>query len=277
MNRAMFGCALALLTTSATSRAIEPDEAPSPAPTAAPPAPTVAPAPPPAGPPPAPPTGGGAPPPLEPPPDAYAPGAGRPDQAPPQMTGGEEAEEDDGGEGRFRGGVGGLVGAFFPGSVLQIGPEGRLGYQIDDLMAVYASFGAHAGAGFNVDETSSSVSLGAAVFGSPMFEVTLVDIFFVGLGPQFLYGSFVTADAASSGQNVGTEVSAFAGFMPGFKLKTGVGFGSDAPDRRKQFTIALDLSVVFGDRLRVTTSDGTVDAGVAVGVLPMLAIGYDAK
>jgi hypothetical protein len=189
----------------------------------------------------------------------------------------DEEDTDDGGGGRFRGGVGALIGAFFPGSVLQIGPEGRLGYQIDDLMAVYASFGAHAGAGFDVDETSSSVSFGAAIFGAPMFEVTLVDVFFVGIGPQFLYGSFVTADAASSGQNVGAEVSAFAGFMPGFKLKTGVGLGSDDPDRRKQFTLALDLSVVFGDRLRVTTSNATVDAGVAVGVLPMLAIGYDAK
>ena len=192
------------------------------------------------------------------------------------MTGPED-EDDDGGGGRFRGGVGGLLGAFFPGGVWQFGPEGRLGYQIDDLMAVYASFGAHAGFRVARDENGdSSFNAGAAVFVSPMFEVTLADVFFAGIGPQFLYGTFASLDTAVSGESVGADVGVFVGLMPGFKVKTGVGFGSDDPDRRKQFTLALDLSVVFGDRYEVTSS-GNVEAGVAVGVLPMLAIGYDAK
>ena len=192
------------------------------------------------------------------------------------MTGPEE-EDDDGGDGRFRGGVGGLLGAFFPGGVWQFGPEGRLGYQIDDLMAVYASFGAHAGFRIKQDDNGdSSFNAGAAVFVSPMFEVTLADIFFAGIGPQIMWGTFASLDTAVSGESVGADVGVFAGLLPGFKVKTGVGFGSDAPDRRKQFTLALDLSVVFGDRYEVT-STGSVERGVAVGVLPMLAIGYDAK
>ncbi|HHH28086.1 MAG TPA: hypothetical protein ENK57_07045 [Polyangiaceae bacterium] len=116
-------------------------------------------------------------------------------------------------------GVDGLLGAFFPGAVWQFGPEGPLGYQIGDLMAVYASFGAHAG--FRVEQDES---------GDSSFN-------------------------AGAGESVGASVES---------------------DRRKQFTLALDLSVVFGDRYEVTSS-GNVDAGIAVGVLPMLAIGYDAK
>jgi hypothetical protein len=269
------------LTIASEAQAIEPTDSPQPAPADAAPPGTDA-APPATGAPPPPPEGtDAAPPPLSPPPGAEAPGAGTPDAAPPEMAAANaEAEGED--IGRFRGGVGGLVGVFVPGTVIQVGPEGRLGYQINDMYAVYGSFGAHAGAGFSVGEDSGGVSLGAAVFLAPMFEVTLADIFFVGLGPQFLYGTFASFDAASDGQESGSTFGAFAGLLPGFKLKTGVGFGKKRPERRKQFTIALDLSVVFGTQYKVvtTTANGgsiTDESGIAVGVLPMLALGYDAK
>jgi len=51
---------------------------------------------------------------------------------------GEEGEEAVEGEdtGRFRGGVSGIIGVFLPGPVIQLGVEGRLGYQINDLSGI---------------------------------------------------------------------------------------------------------------------------------------------
>ncbi len=206
---------------------------------------------------------------------------------------GEEgaAKESEGmGPGRFRGGVSGNIGAFVPGPIVMLGVEGRLGYQINDLMAVYGGFGGMAGLGFGVsvndDGASSSISAGAALFANAVFEVTLADVFFVGAGPALLWGSFVTAEQAisTSGNTASASesTSVFAGVMPGIKLRTGVGFGKNRPDRRKQFTLAFDGTLVFGQRYAASVSAGeSVEAaastGVAVGFLPMLSLGFDAK
>lgn len=218
-----------------------------------------------------------------------------------EQKGDEEkaAEADDAGEwdpndtshGRFRGGVSGMIGAFLPPPIFQLGAAGRLGYQINDLFAVYGGFGAQAGFGINVgvsgDSASTSVSFGGGVFGEAIFEVTLADVFFIGTGPVIFYGAFVSAEQAVSanGSTASAEqsVSSFSGAMPGLKLRTGVGFGKNRPDRRKQFTLAADLTILFGERLSAGESAGTAGAsayvsdGVAVGFLPMLALGYDAK
>lgn len=211
----------------------------------------------------------------------------------------KEAEPDDAGEwdpndtshGRFRGGVSGMIGAFLPPPIFQLGAAGRLGYQINDLFAVYGGFGAQAGFGINVgvsdDSASTSVSFGGGVFGEAIFEVTLADVFFIGTGPVIFYGAFVSVDQAvsanSSTASAEQSVSSFSGAMPGLKLRTGVGFGKNKPDRRKQFTLAADLTILFGERLSAGESAGTTGAsayvkdGVAVGFLPMLSLGYDAK
>ncbi len=187
---------------------------------------------------------------------------------------------------RFRGGVSGSLGAFVPGPIVMLGAEGRFGYQIDDMMAVYGGINAMAGLGFGVgveeDQTSASISAGAAVGVHAMFEGTFGDVFFLAAGPQILYGSFVSESFYTDGAAAGTEASVFYGPMPGLKFRIGVGFGSDAPRRRKQFTLAFDGSLIFGERLLVeesaTTTSGTVTVsdGIAVGFLPTLSLGFDA-
>lgn len=208
----------------------------------------------------------------------------KPKEPPPKLA--EKAPpEDDDGAGRFRGGVSGTIGAFIPGPVIQFGAEGRLGYQINDLYAVYGDFGAHAGLGAGVDYSSSgattSIAFGAAVFVSALFEVTLADIWFIGAGPSLMYGVFGTADTSIGTTSLEEEASVFAGGLPGIKVRTGVGFGSDRPNRRKQFTLAVQANIVFGQRYRYSGSTGLLDesesVGIGVGVLPMLALGYDAK
>lgn len=218
-----------------------------------------------------------------------------------QGTGKEdkEVEPDDAGEwdpndtshGRFRGGVSGMIGAFLPPPIFQFGAAGRLGYQINDLFAVYGGFGSQVGFGINVgvsdDSASSSFTFGGGVFGEAIFEATLADVFFVATGPVLFYGAFVSVDQAVSanGSSASAEqsVSSFSGVMPGLKLRTGVGFGKNRPDRRKQFTLAVECTMLFGEKLSVGESAGTggasayVKDGVAVGFLPMLSLGYDAK
>jgi hypothetical protein len=202
-----------------------------------------------------------------------------------------EWDPNDTSHGRFRGGVSGNIGAFLPPPIFQIGAAGRLGYQINDLFAVYGGFGAQAGFGIGVgvsdDSASASVSFGGGVFGEAIFEVTLADVFFIGTGPALFYGAFVSAEQAvgSSGNTASAEqsVSSFSGVMPGLKIRTGVGFGKNRPDRRKQFTLAADLMILFGEKLSAGQSAGTggasayVSDGVAVGFLPMLSLGFDAK
>ncbi len=202
------------------------------------------------------------------------------DEGPSKKAAGED-------EGRFRGGVSGAFGPFFPGPIYMFGADGRLGYQINDLRGVYGGFGAMAGFGIGVGTSdnggSASISAGAALALNAMFEVTLADIFFVGLGPQLMYGSFATASVFTAGTSAGTAASVFSGPLGGIKARIGVGFGANRPGRRKQFTLAIDGNLIFGERL-VATEDVsgsgaavTVSDGVGVGFLPMLSLGYDAK
>src|SRR5688572_8909716 len=163
---------------------------------------------------------------------------------------GEEGEEAVEGEdtGRFRGGVSGIIGVFLPGPVIQLGVEGRLGYQINDLMAVYGDIGSHAGFGVNVgaseDGGGASITAGAGIYGSAMFEVTLADVFSAALGPTLMYGSFVTVGQYVSVDAAEQSVAVFAGVLPGIKMRVGVGFGSERPGRRKQFTLAAQCSIL---------------------------------
>jgi hypothetical protein len=221
-------------------------------------------------------TGGGAPattPPAEPLPKKF-------DEDEPKKDGEEEGED----EARFRGGISGNLGVFIPGPMFQLGPQGRLGAQIDDMWAVYVDLGAHGGFGWGATATAEgadvSISAGGAVSASLMGEITVEDIFFVALGPTLLYGAFATFDSFVGTDAAGTSVSAFAGPLPGIKIRTGGGFGKNRPARRKQFTLALEANVLFGQKFDVTSSgtvDESVSTGIAVGFLPMLSLGYDAK
>ena len=191
--------------------------------------------------------------------------------------------------GRFRGGVSGNLGAFVPGPIVLLGAEGRFGYQINDMLAAYGGIGAMAGIGFGVGVSdtggSGTVSLGAALAFNAMFEATFANVFFVAAGPQILWGSFVSESIYADTQAAtGVTASVFSGILPGLKARIGVGFGKEQPSRRKQFTLAFDASLMFGERYLVVdnvTPTGEANVlvkdGIAVGFIPALSLGFDAK
>ena len=191
--------------------------------------------------------------------------------------------------GRFRGGVSGNLGAFVPGPIVLLGAEGRFGYQINDMLAAYGGIGAMAGLGFGVGVSdtggSGTISLGAALAFNAMFEATFANVFFVAAGPQILWGSFVSESIYADTQAAtGVTASVFSGILPGLKARIGVGFGKEQPSRRKQFTLAFDASLMFGQRYLVVnnvTPNGEanvlVEDGIAVGFIPALSLGFDAK
>ena len=150
---------------------------------------------------------------------------------------------------RFRGGVGAAVGLSAPGSLMGFGLQGRFGAQFDDRYALFAEPELFWGASF-FGETSGSMFCGAV---TPEFEVTLADRFSIGVGPTLLFGAY----APTSGD---------PGFlpMPGAKLRLGVGFGSKTPDRRHQFTFAVEPRFIY-----------SWDSGPS-GFFSV-ALGYDAK
>lgn len=146
---------------------------------------------------------------------------------------------------RFRAGVGILGGVTFGGPGGAAGLQGRFGAQFSDLLGLYLEPEVLGGGG-------AGGVLGLVAI-TPVFEVTIADRFFVGAGPCLQFGAY----AADTG-------NVEAGFIPGAKLKLGLGFGSATPVRRQQFTVAVEA------RWLVSQETGS-------GVLLGIALGYDAK
>lgn len=147
---------------------------------------------------------------------------------------------------RFRGGIGGFFAVGVPGrGFFAGGIQGRLGVQLNDVIALYVEPELLGGGG------------GGGVLGlvgaSPLIELTVKDRYYFGAGPCVMYGAY----AADTGD---TE----AGLVPGAKLKMGVGFGSKSSSTRKQFTIGLDARALQ-----------SLETGW--GALFGLSFGYDAK
>jgi hypothetical protein len=163
-------------------------------------------------------------------------------------------------ESRFRWGISGaggpILGAYSGGAG---GIDARFGMQMSQLLGVYAQPILLAGAGVSADAKGASAT-GLALYGfGAMVDTTLANLFYVAAGPELLFGGVGTAAASANGGTA--RASASTGPFFSLAARTGFAFGSARPDRRKAFTLGLDMHVVF--------------AGGAA-VLPMLGLGYEA-
>jgi hypothetical protein len=162
-------------------------------------------------------------------------------------------------ESRFRWGISGAGGPMLGGySGGAGGIDARFGMQMSQLLGLYAQPIVLVGAGVSADAHGASAT-GLALYGmGAMVDTTLANMFYLAGGPELLFGAVGTAAAGSNG-----SASASASTGPYFSLagRAGFAFGSARPERRKAFTVGLDMHVVF--------------AGSAA-VLPMLGLGYEA-
>jgi hypothetical protein len=186
------------------------------------------------------------------------PSAGNP-QADSSSTLPTPGVEDEPSESRFRWGISGaggpILGAYSGGAG---GIDARFGMQMSQLLGLYAQPILLAGAGVSADAKGASAT-GLALYGiGAMVDTTLANLFYVAAGPELLFGGVGTAAASATGA---ARASASTGPFFSLAARTGFAFGSARPDRRKAFTLGLDMHVVF--------------AGGAA-VLPMLGLGYEA-
>jgi hypothetical protein len=160
---------------------------------------------------------------------------------------------------RFRWGIaangGPMMGAYSGGAG---GLDARFGMQLSSLLGLYAQPRLLVGAGASADAGGASAT-GLALYGvGAMVDATLADLFYVAGGPEVLIGGVGTAAASSGGSS---SASASSGAFFSMAGRTGFAFGSKRPERRKAFTLGLDMHVLF--------------AGGAT-FLPMVALGYEA-
>jgi len=159
---------------------------------------------------------------------------------------------------RFRWGIaangGPMMGAYSGGAG---GLDARFGMQLSSLLGVYAQPRLLVGAGASSDAAGASAT-GLALYGmGAMVDATLVDMFYVAGGPEVLIGGVGSASASTSGAS---SASASSGAFFSMAGRAGVAFGSTRPERRKAFTLGLDMHVLF--------------AGGAT-FMPMVALGYE--
>jgi hypothetical protein len=191
---------------------------------------------------------------LEPEPSAAAPTPADSSAANPTMPAAEEPSIS-----RFRWGIsaagGPMLGAYSGGAG---GIDARLGWQLNDMLGVYGQPILLLGAGASANATGASAT-GLGLYGlGAMADATLADLFYVAAGPELLFGAVGTAAASAGG-----SASASASTGPFFSIaaRAGFAFGSKRPDRRKAFTLGLDMHTVF--------------AGGAA-ILPLISLGYEA-
>jgi hypothetical protein len=195
--------------------------------------------------------------------------------------------------GRVRWGVSGNLGWHIPQSAFTFGAEGRIGYQISNMIGAYAIVGGTVGLGIggSVNTTGASVSLTALsyyYFGA-IAEFMFGDLFYVGGGPVLANGGLagVTANGGTNGG--GFTTVADTGLMPGIDLRLGLGLGRPNPApsfRRGGFNLGLNALVLFHPDTVVgraqADSSGNVGAEVktnelVVTVTPMIMLGYDSR
>lgn len=169
----------------------------------------------------------------------------------------EQAEEAT----RFRWGISGYGGPLMGGlSGGSGGVDARFGAQITNMLGVYAQPVLLLGAGADASVNGASLS-GIALYGSGVLgEVTLADLVYIGVGPELLFGAMGSASASTS--TASAKASGSTGPYLSVAARAGFAFGSMRPNRRKAFTIGLDMRTVFnpGDPV----------------IVPCLALGYDA-
>lgn len=160
---------------------------------------------------------------------------------------------------RFRWGVaangGPMMGAYSGGAG---GVDARLGMQMSSMLGLYAQPLVLVGAGASADANGASAT-GLALYGvGAIVDATLADMFYVAGGPELLMGGVGTASGSSGGN---ASASSTTGAFFSVAGRAGVAFGSKRPERRKAFTLGVDMHMVF--------------AGGAT-FMPMVALGYEA-
>lgn len=184
-----------------------------------------------------------------------------PPPAPPpaaQPAGGEEM--------RFRWGISGFGGKYFVnGTGGGIGGiDARFGVQIDNMIGVYGSpillLGAGAAVSNSATGASTSVSAVALYGIGALADFTFSDMFFVAAGPELLRGAAAQAATQADANGASASASGEAGTFFGIEARAGLALGSIKPNKRKAFTIGLDLHAIFTSK---------------VTVVPLLALGYD--
>lgn len=158
---------------------------------------------------------------------------------------------------RFRWGISALGGPMLGGlSGAAGGFDVRLGAQINNMIGAYAQPVFIVGLGGSSSAHGVSASAFAAYGLGALADFTFGDLFFVGVGPELLFGEFATATVTSA-----AGASAAAGNIAFFSVvsRIGLALGSMKPERRKAFTIGLSPRVIL------TSSSPVILATVALG------------
>lgn len=169
---------------------------------------------------------------------------------------------DDGFARRFRwgitGGGGPMVGGY---SGFGVGLEARFGMQFTPLLGVYAQPTLLAGAGARADIDSAEAT-GVALYGlGVLAEADLMDLFFVGAGPELLGGGFASAQVSASESGANGNLEAATGPFFGVATRAGLVLGSSSPTHRGGFSLGIDWHFLF-------VSDDVL-------MMPMVFLGYD--
>jgi hypothetical protein len=194
----------------------------------------------------------------------------------------------------FRAGGAVGIGAFLPAPAMLSFHlfDLHAGAQITQMWGAYARVGYSASIGFGISGGANggavSVSAAGLFLVGANAEVALGDTFFIAAGPQVGFGGWTRVGVAASTTGGGVTALLATGPMPGLDVKVGVGFGK--PDRmtkrRGQFTIALDLSMLYATNvvdanvMGMARQDGA-SAGIAVSfadafaIVPTLQLGYE--
>ncbi len=192
----------------------------------------------------------------------------------------------------MRWGVSGNLGWHIPQSAFTFGAEGRIGYQISNMIGAYAIVGGTVGLGIGGNITGSGASVSVTAISYYYFgaiaEFMFGDLFYVGGGPVLANGALagVSASGGTSGGGVTTVVD--AGLMPGLDLRLGLGLGRPHPApsfRRGGFNLGVNaLILLHPDTIVGRVSGGTGGGSVevktnelTVTVTPMLMLGYDSR
>ena len=222
-----------------------------------------------------------APPPLPPPPPPDAPVATTP---PPAVIPVEKPYQ----MGVRIGGSTGL-GAWIPGPMISWQPfDLHGGIQVSPMFAAYLRVGYSANLGLGITAGASGASVSASAAGMWLIganaELGLGDSFFIAGGPQVGVGAWTRARVAANTSGGSVQAIVSSGAHPGFDVKIGVGLGqpNKQTKRRSQFTLSLDLSMLYATNVtEVAASGGTTGASVGVNfseafaIVPTLHLGFE--
>jgi hypothetical protein len=194
--------------------------------------------------------------------------------------------------GRVRWGVNAQLGTLIPGPMVAFGVDGRVGWTFNRMFALYGTFGYAAGAWIGGSFSGSGGSVTASGLGNWYLgvngEMNLGDLFFVAAGPGIGSGGWATVGVGADSSGSATQrATAASGILPSLDLKLGFGFGKRNPEtgRRGGFTLGIDARLLFAPNsvfAEQSASGGgasqTVETrGMAVGLVPMLMLGYDSR